>query len=116
MNPLKNKLDKELEEEGKVLIANLNNKGGKNTKAKPLARKGRDLDEEEFRNELAEDETLVEAQEVGGKLDKIVIARKEDSRKDFRKTDLPKRKDQIKKGNGGQQNKGNFNNKKVKKN
>lgn len=74
---MKGSFDKGLEEEGRVVIANLNAKGGKNNKGKG---KGRleEIPKEEFeaQGQLDEGETIVGTKNSTEGLDRVTIARK----------------------------------------
>ena len=77
-------------------------------KTKPLARKGRDLvDEDEVKKELGEGEEIVSTKEKEGVLDTVLVARKKDP---FKQDEAPKKQ---KNNNNGNKNN---NKKKFKKN
>lgn len=80
--------DREVEEEGREIITSLNKKlNVPASKTKELARKGADLEKDEDFDEDA----IVDKHEQDGKLNKIVVARKDDG-KNERQQDHQKNK------------------------
>lgn len=78
MNPLKRNSDKEVKDEGNQIITSLNKKLDAPSKGKELARKGGNLNEDDFN-----EDAIVDKRNDGGKLDKVVVARKDDGKERF---------------------------------
>ena len=92
---MKGSIDKDLEEEGRVVIANLNSKPGKNAKGKGKGRLEISKEEFEAQAQLDEGETIVETKQSVGGLDTVTIARK---------GGFPEKKEFVKKPNTNNKN------------